>query len=281
LMLSNKIPLEEYIGNLETTFPKFLKSQCQLLKRAYQNGKQIIQIDPYIEKLIQIYQLVEKGKTAKEIRQLPEFKQVYEAEHEATGRLLDYYQAVMGSFEKAVEAVKAFARADAKRIALRDRMRAKAIFHFLKEQQGRAFVEAGYIHILLSHFLKNFKPWEIKTSFLLSSVAISLAKKILGRPLPYPFMPGDMLTFWYMGKKKVSPQKENLFAARVLIYNKLISAEELEPTPEMPYPHLKQEFLIKAILKKLSYKDCARLYEIIRFLPQEKAWQLVKKIVGM
>ncbi len=283
LMLSGKISLKEYIENIETTFPKFLKAQCKLLQEAYKNGKVIIQIDPYMEKLVKMYQLIENGKSPEEIKQLPEFLDIYEAEHEATGRLLDYYQAVMENFEKAVKAVKEFAHADAKRIALRDRLRAEAIAHYLKDKKGKIFIEAGYIHIFLSRFLQNvnLKDWEIKASFLLAPIACSLAKKILGKPLPYPLVPGDILTFWYMRKKKIDPQKENLLAARVLIYNKLISSEELEPTPTIPFPHLKQEFFIKVILQKLSYKDCAYLYEIIKFLPQQKVWQLIQKVTGI
>ncbi|AMM40433.1 hypothetical protein HS1_000627 [Candidatus Desulfofervidus auxilii] len=281
LMLKGEISPEEYSQKFETDFPKFIQAQFRLLQKAYQDRKEIIQIDPYMEKVIQIYQLLEKGKKGQEISHLPEFREIYTAEHNATGCLLDYYQATMGTFEQAVEAIKAFARADAQRIALRDKMRAEKIAQYLQNKRGRVFVEAGYIHLFLSSFLRKSMPpdWKLKASFLLASVSRQIAKSIIGKPLPYPLVPGDILTFWYIGKKKINPEKERLFAAQVLIYNQLITTEELEPTPEVPYPHLKQEFEIKSILKKLSYLDCSRLYPLIKFLPPGKSWALVKKFI--
>ena len=280
-MLKEEISSEQYSQKFETDFPKFIQSQFELLQKAYQDGKEVTQIDPYMEKVIQIYQLLEKGKKGQEISHLPEFREIYTAEHNATGCLLDYYQATMGTFEQAVEAIKAFARADAQRIALRDKMRAEKIAQYLQNKRGRVFIEAGYIHLFLSSFLRKSMPpdWKLKASFLLASVSRQIAKSIIGKPLPYPLVPGDILTFWYIGKKKINPEKERLFAAQVLIYNQLITPEELEPTPEVPYPHLKQEFEIKSILKKLSYLDCSRLYPLIKFLPPGKSWALVKKFI--
>ena len=280
-VLKKELSLEQYSQRLETDFPKFIEAQFRLLQKAYQDGKEITQIDPYMEKLIQIYQLLERGKKGQEIAHLPEFREVYTAEHNATGRLLDYYQATMGTFEQAVEAIKAFAHADAQRIALRDKMRAEKIAQYLQNKRERVFIEAGYIHLFLSSFLRKLIPldWNLKASFLLASVGRQIAKNIIGKSLPYPLVPGDILTFWYIGRRKNNPEKEKLFAAQVLIYNRLITTEELEPTPEVPYPHLKQEFEIKAMLKKLSYLDCSRLYSLIKFLPPEKAWALVKKFI--
>ncbi|MDL1971596.1 MAG: hypothetical protein LWW94_11680, partial [Candidatus Desulfofervidaceae bacterium] len=216
LMVLGQMKAEEYVQSLETDFPKFMTAQCQLIQAAYKQGKKIVQIDPYIEKLIQMYQLLEEGKTAEEIKQIPEFTEVYNAEHEATGELINYYQATMGKFEEAVAAVLAFAQADAKRIALRDKMRAEKIVQYLQNKAGKIFVEAGYIHIFLASFLQKIMPlnWQIKSSFLLAKPARKLAKTILHKPLPYPLVPGDILTFWYIGRNKITPARANILAAR-------------------------------------------------------------------
>lgn len=274
MMVVGQIEIEKYVQSLETDFPKFMTAQCRLIQGAYKQGKKIVQIDPYIEKLIQMYQCLE------EIKQIPEFTEVYNAEHEVTGKLINYYQLAMGKFDEAVAAVLAFAQADAKRIALRDKMRAEKIVHYLQNKEGKIFVEAGYIHLKLTSFLRKIAPsdWQIRAAFLLAKPARELAKSILHKSLPYPLVPGDILTFWYMGKKKINPAKANLLAARTLIYNKLLATEELEPTSSEPYPHLHQEFQIKAMLGRLSYNDCQRLYEVVKFLPREKVWQLLEKV---
>ncbi len=279
-MWAGKVAIEEYLNAAEPSFPAFSLASCKLIQQLYSRGKQIEQIDPYLEKLIKIYQLIEEKKTPQEIKQTPGLTEVYEAEHLASGRLIAYYQAVLGEFDQAVAAVKEFAQADAKRIALRDRMRAKAITEYLADKNGHAFVETGYIHLFLPYYLCQILPrkWRIHAHFLLVTPARKLAKEILGRPLPYPLVPGDMLTLWYIGKKKINKEWEDLFAARVLIYNKLISTEELRPTDHVPYPHLTEEFKIKAMLRKFDYNDCTRLFNIIKWLPREKAWTVLKKI---
>ncbi len=279
-LLLGQLTPEQYVQSLETDFPRFLTAQYKLLQAVYKKGKKIVQIDPYIERLLQMYQLLEEGKTPEEISQLSLYQEIYACEHEASGRLLDYYQATMGEFEGAIKAVQVFAQADAKRIALRDKMRAQSIASYLENKAGRVFVEAGYIHLFLSRYLRQALPseWQIKAGYLLAKPAREIAQQVLGRPLPHPFVPGDILTFWYIGGKKVNPQRANLLAARVLIYNKLISTEELEPTKENPFPHLLQEFKIKAMLRRLSYDDCARLYELVKVLPPARVWQLVERI---
>ena len=53
---------------------------------------------------------------------------VYEAERAATAALVAFYEvSVGGSFDETISEVKRFARADARRFALRDRLRAEAI----------------------------------------------------------------------------------------------------------------------------------------------------------
>ena len=146
-LLLGQLTPEQYVQSLDTDFPFFLTAQYKLLQAAYKEGKKIVQIEPYIERLLQMYQLLEEGKTPEEIAQLPLYQEIYTCEHEVSGKLLAYYQATMGKFEKAVKTVQVFAQADAKRIALRDKMRAQSIASYLENKTGRVFVEAGYIHL--------------------------------------------------------------------------------------------------------------------------------------
>lgn len=278
-MLAGEVKTEVYLKSVESSFPAFSLASCKLLQQFYSKGKQIEQIDPYLEKLIKIYQLIEEKKTPQDIKQTPGLTEVYEAEHLASGRLISYYQAVLGEFDQAVAAVKEFAKADAKRIALRDKMRAQSVTEYLDNKDGHVFIETGYIHLFLSYYLCQILPrkWRVRAHFLLVTPARKLAKEILGRPLPYPLVPGDMLTLWYIGKRKTNRKWEDLFAARALIYNKLISTEELHPTDNVPYPHLTEEFKIKVMLRQFDYNECARLFNIIKWLPREKAWEVLKR----
>lgn len=280
-MLKGEIPIEKYVKSFETPFPKFINAQSKILQKASREGKEVVQINPYMEKLNQIYRLLEEGREAGEIAKSEELGEVYMAENKATQRLLNYYQSLGGKFEEMVEAIEDFARADAERIALGDRMRAGEIVPYLRGEKGKVFVEAGYIHLFLSFFLRKAAPsdWKIKSFFLLSDVARAMGKSILGRALPHPLVPGDILTFEHMANKRISPEGERLLAARVPIYNKLTAKKELEPTSETPFPYLKQEFTIKAMLEKLFYADCSNLYTLINFLPPEEAWQSVRDFV--
>ncbi len=279
-MLAGEIKIEEYLNSKNLSFPAFSLASYKLLQKFHSKGKKVEQIDPYLERLIRLYQLIEEKKTSEEIAKIPDLKDVYQTEHLASGRLIAYYQATLGKFDQAVAAVKEFAKADAKRISLRDRMRAEAIAEYLNNKSGYIFVEAGYIHLFLPYYLKRLlrKGWKIRSYFLLVAPARKLAKKILGRPLPYPLVPGDMLTLWYIGKKRIKEELEDLLAARVLIYNKLITTEEMHPTRDLPFPHLTEEFKIKAILRPLRYEDCAKLFKVIKWLPKEKIWAMIKRL---
>ncbi len=283
-LLLDQITPEFYVKSLDTDFPLFLTKQYQLLQKVYKLKKKVTQIDPYVEKLLQMYQFLEEGKTPQEIRENPSFKEVYACEHEASGKLLEFYQAAMeNDFEKAIQTVCAFAKADAQRISLRDKLRAQAIAHYLREKNGQVFIEAGYIHLFLAKYLQRLMPQglRVRTTFLLARPACEISKKILGKTLPHPFVPGDLLTFWYLAQRAPSSGKKRLWAARTLIYNKLLVTEELKPTENVPFPHLVEEFKIKALLSQLSYEDCAKLYEVIKFLPRQKAWEWTQKTIGV
>ena len=127
-MLKGAISVDDYLMELDSGFPEFSGQMCALLKELHREGRLLLQVEPYLERLLQIHELLASGKAAEEISRRVEFREVYEAEKRATGALISFYAvSTAGAFSAVVEAVKVFARADAFRLTLRERLRAKAI----------------------------------------------------------------------------------------------------------------------------------------------------------
>ena len=189
-MLNGAISVENYLMELDPGFPEFDRQMCTLLKELYREGKRIIQVEPYLERLLQIHELLASGKSAGEISQRPEFREVYEAERRATGALISYYSvSTADAFSAVVEAVKVFARADAHRLTSRERLRAKAI-GALHRPGDTMYVEAGYIHYPIYRYLGQEigKEAEIKVAYLMTPVIKRLSGKRRNMG------PGDILT---------------------------------------------------------------------------------------
>ncbi len=275
--LEDKIPLESYIENNDFWFPEFVKRASLILKNLYKQGKRILQIEPYLEKVLLIQKRLSEGDNLEEILQDKELKEVYEVEHKAIGKLLEFYQVSMGDdFLKIVEAVKTFSKADAERFRLRDRLRAKAILKILPEK-GKVYIEAGTIHIYFKKLLHLYlgKTWKIRHKFLLEDYL----KPIIGKAWLFP--PGEILTLRYILKRKENQQIENLLSARSLIYIKVIPKEELVPSEKEPFPHLKKELKAIKMVNRLSFEDCKRLYKEIFFIKEPKlAFKVVKEFIS-
>ncbi len=265
-ILAKKITLEEYLKHTNLGFPVFAKNLIKILQKFYNTGKKIFQIEPYLEKVMCIYEKLENGESPEEIFKDPELKEVYQIEHKATGLLLRFYElSLTKHFEKIVEAVKNFSRIDAERFRLRDSLRARAILKILPEK-GAVYVEAGTIHIYLKKLLHKWinKNWKIQHKFLLGSEI----KKLTGKP--YLVHPGEFLTLRYIFKCKSDEKLENLLAARSLIYIKLVPKEELVPDEREKFPHLKHEVKIINMVNRLTFTDCARLYKKLIFVRDNK-----------
>jgi len=145
-MLRGTLSINDYIMELDSAFPEFERRMCELLRELYKRGGRIVQVEPYLEKLLQIHELFAAGKTVEQVMQEDGLKEVYLVEKSATGALISYYAlSVDGPFEVVVAAVKNFARADALRLTLRERLRARAIASLHKPAE-QMYVEAGYIH---------------------------------------------------------------------------------------------------------------------------------------
>lgn len=274
--LEDKISLEDYLKTNDFWFPNFVKSTSLILKNLYKQGKKIIQIEPYLEKVFLIQSKLAKEENLEDLLKDPELKEVYQVEHKAIGRLLEFYEiSLKGDFSEIISAVKIFSKADAERFRLRDKLRAKAILKNLPKY-GKIYIEAGTIHIYFKKLLHTYagKGWKIFHKFLLEDYL----KPITGRPWVFP--PGELLTLRYILKRKENSQIENLLAARSLIYIKIIPKEELTPFPEDPFPHAKRELKAIQMVNMLSFEDCAKLYKEIFFVKEpEKAHKIVEDFI--
>ena len=274
-MLNSTIPIDNYIMELDYGFPEFGRQMCVLLRKLRRGGKLILQVEPYLEKLLQIHELLASGKTAEEISGRPEFREVYEAEKRATGALISYYSvSTTGVFASVVEAVKTFARVDALRLTLRERLRANAIASLYRPGETM-YVEAGYIHYPLYRYLrqKMDKGQEIKVVYPLASVI----KKLKGRRRNMG--PGDILTLHYALHNGVKEETADLLAARSLIYIKLIEKEELFPG-KSGTPHIEDEIKVNRLVYRLDFNQCGELFQRIRLSKRQQAVEMAQEYLG-
>jgi len=273
-MLMGTISIDDYIMELDSGFPEFGRQMCGLLRELHRGGKLILQVEPYIEGLLQIHQLLASGKTAEEISGRPEFREVYEAEKRATGALISYYSvSTTGPFSAVVGAVKTFARADALRLTLRERLRAKSIASFYRPGET-IYVEAGYIHYPIFRYLRREmgKKQKIKVVYLLAPVI----KKLKGKRRNMG--PGDILTLHYALHKNVRDATADLLAARSLIYIKLIEKEELFPG-KSGTPHIEDEIEVNRLVDRLDFNQCGELFRRIRLSKRQQAVETAKEYV--
>lgn len=270
-MLSDRISIESYLEALDMEYPKFSYAMSQMLRGLHSSGKKIYQVEPFMENLIEIHMLFADGGRPEDLEEGTAMHSVYLAERAATGALIDFYKlSLSADFDEIVEGVKRFARADADRFCLRDRMRAEAIAPILATD-GDFYIEAGQIHFPLWLELINAIPSDclLKVKFLMSDAV---------RQMNYRrgnlYGPGDILTLLYRFHPDKPIAKENILAARALIYAMLIIKDEIPPIKE-PYPHTRDEVEVGEITKQLSYDDCRYLYPLIHRSSTAEARQVV------
>jgi hypothetical protein len=275
-MLEKEISIDEYLSELDSGFPEFSRRIYKLLQWFYQRGKEILQIEPYMERLMRIHNMFFKGKEPSDVLRISGTREVYKAEREATGALLRFYESSMRNyFQKVVEEVKNFARADAKRFRLRDTMRAKAIAKVLPENK-MVYVEAGAVHTYLEKVLRQTlgEKFLIKSEFLLEPVV----KKLTGEK--QVIAPGDILTEHYILRRKNNDEFETLQAARALVYIQLLEKEEMAPSRSEKTPHTKDEIRAIALVNKLTLIQCEELYKKIRFKSRQKAMEIIQDYIS-
>ena len=274
-VLEGSVDLEEHLLELDVGYPEFTLAQYQLLQQLHQAGKQIVQIEPYLEHLIDIQYFLAGDHSPGEIEAGTTAHAGYLAERDATGRLIDYYQEVRGhNFEQILATMNSFAKADAARFILRDSLRVARIQEVLIPGK-RTYVEAGSIHLLL---LKLFgkslsQEWDLQV--------YSADREVTGL-LNYKgglFSPGDELTLSYIWGQKVSRRKWELSCAQALIYSKIVSKEEILSSDEN-FPHARNEIVSITAVKDLSLESCNSIFQRIRTLPTEDAINIVKQFVS-
>ena len=270
-MLKGALPIDDYLLTHDVEYPEFSRGMCRRLQELYRDGKKLFQVEPFLEKLLEIHDFFSQGHGPEELVSESIKRQVYLAERNATRALIDYYQTVLdGSFQAAIDAIIRFARVDAARFCLRDALRVQALTSLL-EKYTSVYIEAGAIHYSLYSSLRHglAKQVQIKPVFLAHQ-----ALKALGRK-GHLYGPGDQLTLTFIFHPDLKgTQREALLAARSLIYTKLIEKEE-SPANLATFPHIRNELACIQMVNLLSLDDCGRLFPLIRRIKTAHARQLV------
>jgi hypothetical protein len=275
-MLNKKISIREYIVEEYLTFPKFSQRYYRILRSLNRGGKAILQIEPFIERLIKIYEMFSDGKRPEDIMKLPSLKTVYSIEKKTTAALLDFYESSLkDTFPCVVQSVMRFAQADAEKFRIRDSMRAEAIAKIITKditENKKVYIEAGGIHIFFEKMLKQ----KMKNRCHIYAVNLQepLIKKMTGQSSFLP--PGDLLTIHYILKKRKNKTFERLQAGRSLIYIKLLKKEEMLPTKEVKAPHIEDAIKANQLVSTLSLSQCEEIFRKIRFQKREEALQTIK-----
>jgi hypothetical protein len=269
-VLGGEAAVEDYLWEMDAEFPEFGRNQLEILRDLWQQGKAIFQVEPYLERLVEIHELFARDTSPAEVMARAELNDVYQMERETSAALLGFYQlSLQAPFGQVVESVKNFARRDATRFRLRDTMRAKALAE-LAGSFETIYVEAGHMHLALPgelHRRLNGKA-KVKSRFLLEAVARRRSSR------PRVFGPGDDLTFCHLFHRPLTLDHETLLAARSLIYIKLLSKDEI-PADDSPTPHLDEELRLSELVGHLTYADCEMLYPRLKRATPSQAREVV------
>ena len=274
-MLDGKIAIDAYLVDQEIEYPEFSRRMAQLLRERRKAGTRLVQVEPFIDLLFSIHDRFANGEGPQDLLAGTDLYRVYRAEHLATKALLDFYRASgRDDFDTTVDAVKRFAKADAQRFALRDQMRAEAMV-VLVQNSGKAYIEAGQIHYPLWRELRRRLPtgYPLRVHFLMADVVCELGYR------RHLFGPGDLLTLYYRFHPQGRFPTEDLFAARALIYNKLILKEEIAADAGT-FPHTRDELEVGSVTDQLSLDDCRRLYPRVRRASTNASREIVVRYLG-
>ena len=273
-MLKSEISIKDYLMHTDTEYPEFVGHLCRHIRNEYKLGKKIVQVEPFIEQLLKIHEFFADGGSPDQIRPGTLMFDVYQAEKQATHHLLRFYEAsVKNDFDRVVNAVKNFARADASRFQLRDNLRAHALAK-LVQPYSSVYVEAGEIHMALFRELRKLLGLEvaIKPRFLMEPVY----KKFSGKR--HVFSPGDILTLYYVFHPQMESPFLDILASRSLIYSKLVEKNEMITDTNL-YPHTRNEIETIQKVNTLSRYDCNYLFSRIRKASSSKARQIVNNYI--
>jgi hypothetical protein len=270
LMLSGNLGISDYLLEIETEYPDFSRQMCEALRQLRHEGYLILQVEPYLERLLRIHDRFSEGQTPADLKDDRLLWPVYEMERRATRALIEFYHAsAEGSFETQLAAVKRFAKLDAQRFVMRDRLRADTIAGLIENGQP-VYVEAGQMHVGLAQMLRQRLPGpsKVTTDFLVADI-------IKAWPGPSPiFGPGDLLTLIYRFNPEFDGPLANLFIARALVQNKLITKTEILDTTDA-FPHTRDEAESINLVQQLSIEACEHLLSIIGKMTTSEARRAV------
>jgi hypothetical protein len=272
-MLQRQVDIEDYLLELDHEYPLFIREQYTFLQKQVETGVSVLQIEPYLEGLLQLQLFLAEDNTPADLDPDAPNYAIYQAERQATGLLIDYYQTVRkDSFIDILKALRAFAVVDAARFKLRDKLRARAIAEALGHA-GPVGVEVGSMHLLLGPFLETYcsSEWKVKVENI---DALILKKLGLSGSV---FGPGDELTACYLLNKPLTVVEEMTLCARSLIHNKLILKEERLGAAE-EYPHARDEYHVNTFVSRLNLRRCRELFVLLRPLSTEKARKMVREL---
>ncbi len=275
-MLDGQVPIDTYLETQDLEYPEFSRRMAGVLRECHRAGTRLYQIEPFIDHLLAIHERFAGGDGPSDLPTGTALHRVYLAEREATAALIDFYSVSTGGpLAATIEAVKRFARSDAHRFALRDRMRAAAMADVLTAH-GYTYIEAGLIHFPLWQELRRRLPtgYPLRVHFLMTDAVRSMGYR------SHLYGPGDLLTLHYRFHPQRRFQEEDLLAARALIYSKLIAKEEIVDADE-PYPHTRDELEVSAMTARLTLADCGRLYPPIRRASTTTAREMVRHYLGL
>lgn len=262
-MLEGNLPVDDYLMAVGPAFPRFAKSSYLLVRALHQEGRSVVQLDPFLDELADIHDFFADGGRPEQIDPASLRGQVYGAERSWTESLVEFYRTSRENlpFSDVIKSVEEFARADALRGRLRDELRAKALVEQLPVTKP-AYIEAGYIHLWLHRRLRERLGDHLQTKRLLESISHERTgrRQVLG--------PGDHLTNLLTLKPDKRTRKTELLAARSVIHNRIIIRDELEPTKTEPFPHTKDEIRCGELVAALDAADCQHLYPLVHRLEQ-------------
>jgi hypothetical protein len=275
-MIQGELSVDDYLLPIDVEYPAFSREMCCLLRELHAEGKEIYQVEPFIESLLSIHEFLAEGHKPDDLAENSIHFYVYRAERAATGALLAYYQTVgSGTFEEAIEAIIRFARADAARFRLRDSLRAQALVYLVQEYPS-SYIESGLIHYPLCRLLRDRLPSHVRVQplFLADAALRSMGKK------GHLYGPGDQLTLLYIFHPTISqPEWEKLLAARSMIYSKILEKQESNGDGET-FPHLRDELACIDAVRQLSVNDCRSLFADIRRASTQAARRTITEFLS-
>ncbi|TVQ97899.1 MAG: hypothetical protein EA399_11755 [Desulfovibrionales bacterium] len=292
-MLLGDFSISEYLLQMDTDFPRFAAALCEGLQILHAQGKHVLQVDPFLDRLVTIHECFADNLTPEEVLSRPELRDIYLAEKQATGALLRFYELSSGQdFRSIVDCVKQFAKLDAARIRLRDELRAEAILSLVVPGQ-KVYVEAGYMHFGILGMLQcrtsprstdryasarkrepdSLPTFKVQPKFILQPITrrLHVRQRNMG--------PGDLLTLHFVFHPDMDHDRTDLLAARSLIAIQLVTKEELIPAPNR-YPQSEDDATVNNLVHRLDYDQCRVLYERIRRAPRPTALRYTRQMVA-